>query len=230
MASGCRAEYPPPRPRAGRPLSVKALTVETTTSPVSPPLILASASPYRKALLQRLGLPFRVVAPGIDEAPREGERPAETAVRLAQAKACAVAAEHSSALIIGCDQVADFEGMAVGKPRDREDALAQLRMMRGQTIVFHTAVALLNARTGSCRTALVDAASTFRSFDDATLEHYLDLERPFDCTGSVKAEGLGIALFTRIASDDPTALIGLPLIRLTDLLQAEGVRPLVAAA
>jgi septum formation protein len=198
--------------------------------PTSRPLILASGSPYRQALLQRLGLPFSVAAPAIDETPLAGERPAETAVRLAEAKARAVAPQFPTALLIGCDQIADFHGVAVGKPRDPADALEQLRAMRGRTVTFHTAVALLNAQTGTCRTALVDVTSTFRHLDDATLHAYLQRERPFDCAGSVKAEGLGIALFTRLASDDPTALIGLPLIRLTDLLEAEGMRPVVAAA
>ena len=199
------------------------------TSPPDPRLILASTSRHRRALLQRLGVAFEVVAPGVDETPLPGERPAETAVRLAEAKARAVARVHPDALIIGSDQVANFHGDPVGKPRDRAHALEQLRAMRGRTIIFHTAVALLNARTGVCRNALVDVASTFRSADDAALEAYLDREQPFDCTGSVKSEGLGIVLFTRIASDDPTALIGLPLIRLTDLLEAEGVHPLPVA-
>ena len=204
-------------------------TVKTMTSHGNPPLILASTSSHRQALLRRLGLDFEVVAPGIDEAPLQGERPAETAVRLAEAKARSVAHRHPNALIIGSDQVADFAGEPVGKPRDRAHALEQLRSMRGRTVFFHTAVALLNARTGLCRNALVDVASTFRSLDDAALEAYLDREQPFDCAGSVKSEELGIALFTRIASDDPTALIGLPLIRLTDLLEAEGVHPLPVA-
>ncbi len=180
-------------------------------------------------MLQRLGLAFDVVAPDVDETPLPGERPADTAVRLAEAKARTVARLHPDALIIGSDQVADFHGESVGKPRDRAHAFEQLRAMRGRTVIFHTAVALLNARTGVCRNALVDVASTFRSADDAALEAYLEREQPFDCAGAVKSEGLGIALFTRIASDDPTALIGLPLIRLTDLLEAEGVHPLPAA-
>ena len=205
-------------------------SVETKTSAATRPLILASASPYRRALLERLGLPFTCVAPRIDETPRAGEPVADTALRLAEAKARAVAAQHPSALIIGCDQIADCRGVAIGKPRDRADALAQLRAMRGRTVIFHTALALLDARTDTLRQALVDVASTLRQLDDATLAAYLDREQPFDCAGSVKAEGLGIALFTRLASDDPTALIGLPLIRLTDLLEAEGVRPVVAAA
>ena len=199
------------------------------TSPAIPALILASSSRHRRALLQRIGLPFTVVAPEIDETPRQGERAAETAIRLSEAKARAVAHHHPDALIIGSDQVADLGGELVGKPRDRAHALEQLRAMRGRTVVFHTAVALLNARTGLCRNALVDVASTFRSLDDTALEAYLDREQPFDCAGSVKSEALGIALFTRIASDDPSALIGLPLIRLTDLLEAEGVHPLPVA-
>jgi len=200
--------------------------VETKTSPPIAALVLASSSRHRQGLLQRLGLPFTVVAPEVDETPLAGERPAETAIRLAEAKARAVAPEHPDALIIGSDQVAEFRGESVGKPRDFAHALELLRAMRGHTVVFHTAVALLNARTGVCRNALVDVVSSFRHLDDAALEAYLDREKPFDCAGSVKSEGLGIALFTRIASDDPTALIGLPLIRLIDLLAAEGVRPL----
>ena len=200
--------------------------MKTTTSPGIPALVLASSSRHRRTLLERLGLPFTIVAPEIDETPRPGERPAETAVRLAEAKARAVAPTHPDALIIGSDQVADFRGEPVGKPRDPAHALALLRAMRGHTVIFHTAVALLNARTGVCRDALVDVVSTFRHLDDAALEAYLDREKPFDCAGAVKSEGLGIALFTRIASDDPTALIGLPLIRLIDLLEAESVRPL----
>jgi septum formation protein len=196
------------------------------TSAASPPLILASGSRYRKELLQRLGLPFTAIAPAIDEASQPGESPAEMAVRLAEAKARAVAATHPDALVIGSDQVVEFEGEPLGKARDRAHALEQLRAMRGCTVVFHTGLALLNARTGRCQTALVDVASTFRSLDDAALEAYLDREQPFDCAGSVKAEALGIALVTRIASDDPTALIGLPLIRLTDMLLAEGLSPL----
>jgi septum formation protein len=164
--------------------------------------------------------------PAVDEAPRPAEAPADTAVRLAEEKARAAASTHPDALIVGSDQVADFEGTAIGKPRDPADALAQLRAMRGRTIVFHTGLALLDARSGRCRRALVDVASTFRQLDDTALEAYLAREQPYDCAGSVKVEALGIALFTRIASDDPTALIGLPLIRLTDMLMAEGLHPL----
>jgi len=210
--------------RSARSLSKKS--VKTATSRPSPRLILASGSHYRRALLERLGLAFDVVPPDVDETAKPQERPADTAMRLAEAKARAVARLHRDALVIGSDQVAEFGGRAIGKPRDRADALDQLRAMRGRTVVFHTAVALVNAATDTCRAALVDVASTFRNLDDAALESYLDREQPFDCAGSVKSEGLGIVLFTRIASDDPTALIGLPLIRLTDLLEAEGVQPL----
>jgi septum formation protein len=192
-------------------------------------LVLASSSRHRRALLERLGLPFAVVAPEIDETPLPAELPAETAARLAEAKARAVAAQHPDALIIGSDQVAELHGVPVGKPRDPAHALDLLRTMRGRTVVFHTAVVLLNARTDVCRKALVDVVSTFRDLDERALEAYLAREQPFDCAGAVKSEGLGIALFTRIASDDPTALIGLPLIRLIDLLAAEGVQPLSAA-
>jgi septum formation protein len=201
-------------------------TVKTMTSATPPALILASGSAYRRALLERLGLPFETVAPAIDETPLEGERPAETALRLAEAKARA--AGRPDALVIGSDQVAALDDAPIGKPRDRTHALDQLRAMRGRTIVFHTALALLNTRSGRCQTALVDVASTFRNLDDSELQAYLDRDRPFDCAGSVKAETLGIALFTRIGSDDPTALIGLPLIRLVDMLLAEGVHPLRA--
>ena len=188
--------------------------------------MLASNSRYRRELLERLGLPFTAVSPSVDEAPMPAEIPADTALRLAEAKARSVASRYSEALIIGSDQVADFQGQLVGKPRDRGDAIEQLKSMRGRTIVFHTALVLLNARSGHCQRALVDVSSTFRLLDDASLEAYVDREQPYDCAGSVKAESLGIALFARIASDDPTALIGLPLIRLTDMLLAEGMRPL----
>ena len=201
--------------------------MKTKTSPRPPgsaTLVLASSSSYRRALLERLGLAFSIVAPDIDESVREGELPAAASVRLAEAKARAVAVRHPEALIIGCDQVAACDGIAVGKPRDRDDAVAQLRAMRGRTIIFHTALALLNARTGRCQTALVDVSSTFRALRDEQLAAYIDRDQPYDCAGSVKCESLGIALFSRIASDDPTALIGLPLIRLTDMLIAEGVQ------
>ena len=203
-------------------------TVKTTTSAraLAPKLMLASGSRYRKELLERLGLAFGVAAPNIDESPLPGEAPAALALRLAQAKARAVAAAHPAALIIGSDQVAEFAGTPVGKPRDRAHALEMLSGMSGRTIVFHTAIALLNAGTGRMQTALVDVASTFRALDRNAFDAYLERDQPYDCEGAVRVESLGIALFTRVASDDPTALIGLPLIRLIDMLRAEGVEPL----
>jgi septum formation protein len=194
-------------------------TVKTTTST----LVLASGSRYRKELLERLGLPFSVAVPGIDETSTPGEAPAMLTLRLAEAKARAVAATHPDRLIIGSDQVAECAGNAIGKPRDRAHAMEMLREMQGRTIVFHTGLALLNAATGRLQTALVDVACTFRTQSDEALGAYLDRDQPLDCAGAVRVETLGIALFTRVASDDPTALIGLPLIKLTDMLQSEGV-------
>src|SRR5438876_559687 len=184
--------------------------MKTKTSPAPLRLVLASSSIYRRELLTRLCLHFETVSPEIDERAHAGELPAETAVRLAEQKARAVAHTHPDALVIGADQIADFQGRPIGKPRDDADAFEQLRALRGHTIVFHTAVALLNARTGSCRTALVDVVTTFRDVDDASLRAYLDRGRPYDCAGSIKAEALGLALLTRIGSDDPTAFAGLP--------------------
>ena len=208
---------------------VSKKTVKTTTSPrrsEPPELVLASGSRYRKELLDRLGLPFIVAPPEIDETPRDGEAPATLALRLAEAKAHAGAQEHPTALIIGSDQVAEFAGTAVGKPRDRVHAQQMLSAMSGRTIVFHSALVLLNAASGRLQRALVDVASTFRALDQQTIEVYLDRDQPYDCAGAVRVESSGIALFTRVASDDPTALIGLPLIRLTDMLLAEGVNVL----
>ncbi|HXX85454.1 MAG TPA: Maf family nucleotide pyrophosphatase [Casimicrobiaceae bacterium] len=204
-------------------------TVKTTTSrrrsePAK--LVLASGSRYRKELLERLGLPFAVAPPAIDETAVAGEAPAALALRLAEAKARAAAQAHPTALIIGSDQVAEFDGSAVGKPRDRAHALQMLSAMSGRTIVFHTALVLLNAAGGRLQTALVDVASTFRALDQRAIDVYLDRDQPYDCAGAVRVESAGIALFTRVASDDPTALIGLPLIRLTDMLLAEGVKVL----
>ncbi len=185
--------------------------------------MLASGSAYRRQLLERLNVPFVVAAPGIDEKALPHETPAESVVRLAEAKARAVAARHPANLIIGSDQIAECGGAPVGKPRDRPHALAMLRAMGGRTVVFHTGLALLNSQSGRVQIALVDVTSTLRALDDAALEAYLDRDQPFDCAGAVRIETLGIALFTRVASDDPTALIGLPLIALCDMLTAEGV-------
>jgi septum formation protein len=200
-----------------------------TTANDPRPLVLGSTSPYRRELLGRLGLRFAVAAPDIDETALPAETPAQTAVRLAEAKARAVAARFPKALVIGSDQIADCAGQPIGKPGNRDAAVAQLRALSGKTVVFHTGLALVDAASGRCHAALVDVASTFRSLQSADIDAYLDREAPFDCAGSVKAEGLGIALFERIESDDPTALIGLPLIALSRLLREEGVDVLAPA-
>ena len=184
-------------------------------------LVLASTSRYRRTLLQRLGVPFDVVAPNIDETPRGNETPSATAVRLAEAKARAVAAHLSRALVIGSDQVADLDGAPVGKPGNHERAVAQLRALSGRTVVFHTGVALVRCRQRPLPEAFwSDVASTFRRLSDVEIDAYLRRETPYDCAGAVKSEGLGIALFERIATDDPTALIGLPLIAVVEPLRA----------
>jgi len=196
---------------------------------VKPPtLVLASTSRYRRMLLERLGVPFVVAAPGLDETALAGETPAATALRLAEAKARKVASTHPQALIIGSDQVADCDGAPVGKAGSHAQAVAQLALLSGRTVVFHTGVALLDAASGECQTALVDVRSTYRVLAPAQIESYLRRERPYDCTGSVRSEALGIALLERVESDDPTALIGLPLIRLTTMLRAAGVDVLAA--
>lgn len=192
--------------------------------------MLASTSRYRRQLLARLLLPFDVVAPDIDETELPGEAPAATACRLADAKARVVAARRPDALVIGSDQVADCDGVAISKPGDHATAVAQLEALSGRVIVFHTAVALVDAATSAGETRLVDVRSTFRTLTATAIEHYLQRERPYDCAGAVRSEALGIALFDRIESDDPTALIGLPLIALTDMLRARGVDVLAASA
>lgn len=194
------------------------------------PIVLASTSRYRRALLERLGLPFDVVAPDIDESPLAGEAPGQTALRLARAKATAVAATRRDALVIGSDQVADADGLAISKPGDHAAAVAQLSSLAGRVVVFHTAVALVDAASGRVNAKLVDVRSTFRPLTRDAIERYLQREQPYDCAGAVKSESLGIALFERIESDDPTALIGLPLIALTDLLRGEGVDVLGGSA
>ncbi len=189
-------------------------------------LVLASTSRYRKELLERLGLPFATARPNTDESPREGERPADTAIRLAEAKARSVAHAWREALIIGSDQVADCDGDAIGKPGTADAARTMLARLAGREVVFHTGLALLDATTGACRTVLVDVRSTFRPLTAAEIDAYVAREPALDCAGGVKIEALGIALFSGVESDDPTALVGLPLIRLTDMLLAAGVRPL----
>lgn len=186
-------------------------------------LILASTSPYRRALLERLRLPFEVVAPAVDETPRRGESPMQTALRLAASKAEAVVSAAGGALIIGSDQVAVLDGQPLGKPGDHAAAVKQLQAMRGQRVVFHTALCLLNAASGRTQLENVPTSVFFRNFSDAQIEHYLRMEQPYDCAGSAKIEGLGIALVERIESDDPSALIGLPLMKLATMLRNEGI-------
>jgi len=206
---------------------MSAKTTAKSASPTAPcgsrPLVLASTSRYRKMLLERLGLAFVAVGPGTDETPLPDEAPAATAFRLAEAKARSAAAAHPTALIIGSDQVADCAGLAIGKPETHENAVRQLTELSGQTVVFHNGLCLLDAASGACQTALVDVRSTFRFLSADDIEAYLRRERPYDCTGSVRSEALGISLFESIESDDPTALIGLPLIRLTTMLRAAGL-------
>lgn len=188
-----------------------------------PRLILGSTSRYRRELLSRLRIPFDVVAPDVDETPRPGEAPAALARRLALAKAQAVAALHPDAVVIGSDQVADLNGQPLGKPGDHVRATAQLRAMRGQTVVFQTALAVVHARQGFAQTALAAVQVRFRPLEDNEIERYLLAEQPYDCAGSAKSEGLGIALLEAIVSDDPTALVGLPLIETCRLLRGAGI-------
>jgi septum formation protein len=191
-----------------------------------PRLILGSTSPYRRELLARLRLPFDVVAPQVDETPAFGEAPAELALRLALAKARAVAALHPQAVVIGADQVADLDGEPIGKPGSHERAVGQLRRMSGRTVIFQTALAVRRADTGFEQALLAPVRVRFRALADAEIERYLRLEQPYDCAGSAKSETLGIALLASIDSDDPTALVGLPLIRTADLLRQAGLDPL----
>lgn len=187
------------------------------------PLVLGSTSRYRRELLQRLHLPFDVVSPDVDETPLPGEPPAALAQRLALAKARAVAALRPDAVVIGSDQVADLAGEPLGKPGNHERAVHQLRRMSGQTAVFQTAVAVVCAATGFERCELAEVRVVFRTLSDAEIERYLRTEQPYDCAGSAKSEGLGIALLDRIDNDDPTALVGLPLIRTARLLREAGL-------
>lgn len=196
--------------------------------PISPasaarPLILGSTSRYRHELLSRLRLPFETVGPEVDETPLPGELPADLARRLALAKARAVARRHPAAVVIGSDQVADLHGEPLGKPGTHDRAVAQLRRMRGQTVVFQTALAVVCQETGFEQVDLAPVRVVFRDLDDAEIEAYLQAEQPYDCAGSAKSEGLGIALLDAIDSDDPTALVGLPLIRTCRMIRAAGI-------
>jgi septum formation protein len=186
-------------------------------------IVLASTSPYRRALLERLCLPFETRAPAVDESALPAERPRDTALRLAVAKARAVAPFYPAALVIGSDQIAALGTASLGKPGGHQQAVAQLRAMRARSVVFHTALAVLNTSTGAVQSAEVPTTVTFRDYGDPEIERYLRLEQPYDCAGSAKIEGRGIVLVERAASDDPTALIGLPLITLGAMLRNEGV-------
>jgi septum formation protein len=195
-----------------------------------PALILGSSSRYRRELLERLRLPFTVASPDVDETPLPGEAPAALARRLALAKARAVAAQHPQAIVIGSDQVADLNGACLGKPGNHERATEQLRAMRGHSVVFQTAVAVVCQATKFEAQDLAPVTVRFRDLSDAEIEAYLRAEQPYDCAGSAKSEALGIALVSAMASDDPTALVGLPLIRVCAMLRAAGLDPLLGGA
>jgi septum formation protein len=188
------------------------------------PLVLGSTSKYRRELLSRLRVPFKVAAPDVDETPQAGEPPADLALRLALAKAREVARRFPHAIVIGSDQVADLEGLPLGKPLTHERATEQLKQMRGKTVVFQTALAVVCLETGFERSELAKVKVVFRALEDDEIERYLRAEQPYDCAGSAKSEGLGIALLDRIDNDDPTALVGLPLIRTCQLVRAAGGR------
>ncbi len=190
----------------------------------TPTLILASTSPYRKALLQRLRLEFRVAAPDVDETPQPQETPQALVQRLAIAKALAVADKHPGSLVIGSDQVAVHQGVIVGKPHTHERAVAQLRAASGSEVVLYTGLALVNADTGTIQSEVVPYRVVFRTLTEAQIENYLRREQPYHCAGSVKSEGLGVALLERFEGEDPATLIGLPLIRLVHMLENEGVQ------
>jgi septum formation protein len=187
-------------------------------------LVLGSTSKYRRELLSRLNMPFEVAAPDVDETPQRGEAPAALAQRLALSKAQAVAAKFPQAVVIGSDQVADLHGQPLGKPGNHDKAVAQLRQMRGQTVIFQTALAVVCLETGFVQQDIAAVRVVFRDLSDDEIETYLRIEQPYDCAGSAKSEGLGIVLLERIDNDDPTALIGLPLIRASRMIRAAGVR------
>lgn len=189
-------------------------------------IILASTSKYRRALLARLGLPFEVAAPGVDETPLPNEPPQETSRRLAEAKAKAVAERFPEAIVIGSDQVAVLDGLVLDKPGNHGNAVRQLKAMRAKEVVFHTALCLYHAASGRAQTRVVPYYVRFREYSDAQIERYLELEQPYDCAGSARCEGLGIALIAEMRGSDPNALIGLPLIALTEMLAEQGVEVL----
>ncbi|NJD24572.1 MAG: septum formation inhibitor Maf [Betaproteobacteria bacterium] len=190
---------------------------------MNPPLVLASTSRYRRDLLSRLGLPFAVARPDTDESPLPGETPSALALRLAEAKARAVAGAFPCSLVIGSDQVAEMDGRIFGKPGDHARAVAQLKELSGRTVSFFTALCLLDTRSGEADVRGVPTRVSFRVLDEASIERYLAREPAYDCAGSAKSEGLGIALLDRIEGDDPNALVGLPLIALCDMLRRHNI-------
>ena len=187
-------------------------------------LILASSSPYRRALLARLKIPFEAISPDVDETPQPNETPEKLVERLSRVKARKVATDHREALVIGSDQVAVYNGKIVGKPHGHDKAVAQLKDASGRTVMLYTGLALLNAATGKEQCEVVPYRVTFRKLTDELIESYLRKEQPYSCAGSVKSEGLGIALLEKFEGDDPNTLIGLPLIRLVRMLENEGIK------
>lgn len=190
---------------------------------MSQKLILASTSPFRRELLSRLGVPFAVANPQTDESAQPGEHPEAMALRLSEAKARAVAQDHPDALIIGSDQVATVNGKVYGKPGNHERAVEQLKQLSGKTVNFYTGLCLFNARTGDAEVRGIPTLVTFRDLSDQEIENYLRREPAYNCAGSAKSEGLGIALMSSMRGDDPNALVGLPLIALCDMLRRQGV-------
>jgi septum formation protein len=201
-----------------------ATAADSNTSGAARRVVLGSTSVYRRSLLERLRIPFSVAAPDVDETPHPGETPRALALRLALAKAQAVAALHPDAVVIGSDQVADLGGQPLGKPGEHARAVQQLRQMRGQTVIFQTALAVVCLVSGFEQVDLAEVRVVFRDLSDEEIESYLQAEKPYDCAGSAKSEGLGIALLETIDNDDPTALVGLPLIRTARLLRQAGVK------
>lgn len=186
-------------------------------------LVLASTSPYRRVLLERLGLPFETAAPETDESRLDNENPHTLVARLAEAKARAIAPQFADALIIGSDQVAVLDNQILGKPGNHENALKQLQAASGREVMFLTGLCLLNSKSKKCQVSVVPYSVVFRTLSENQIEQYLLRDKPYDCAGSFKSEGLGISLFEKMRGDDPNALIGLPLITLTSLLAAEGM-------
>jgi septum formation protein len=193
----------------------------------NPSLILASTSPYRRELLQRLRIPFDVHAPNVDETPLSHEKPIELAHRLSLAKAHVIAHQWPDHVVIGSDEVAELDGQIIGKPLTHERARAQLTAMRGRTVTFYTGVAVVHKATAFEKIEVIQVHTHFRYASDAEIENYLLTEKPYNCAGSIQSEGLGIALIDRIESNDPTSLVGLPLIRLSAMLRAAGINPLL---